>query len=70
MSMPLKCKLMVYLDIVWPFYQRYWVGRNMFVKHRGYSVVDYFLTRTDVFNFLEHFELQEPNMFSDTKSHA
>ena len=43
----------------------YGVGRYTFVGHRGSSVVDYVLARPDFFNFVKHFEVQEPNILSD-----
>lgn len=41
------------------------VGRYTFVGHRGCSLVDYVISKPDLFEFVKSFEVQEPNILSD-----
>lgn len=41
------------------------IGRFTFVGNRGCSVVDYILSSQNLFNFIQEFEVQEPNILSD-----
>ena len=41
------------------------VGKYTFVGSRGSSVVDYVLTSQELFNLIEDFDVQEPNIMSD-----
>ena len=43
----------------------YGVGKYTFVGHRGCSVVDYVLTKPELFDFISHFKIHEPNILSD-----
>ena len=41
------------------------IGRYTFVGNRGSSVVDYVLASQELFTCIRHFEVQDPNIFSD-----
>ena len=43
----------------------YGVGKYTFVGHRGCSVVDYVLAKPELFDFVKHFKVHEPNILSD-----
>ena len=43
----------------------YGIGKYTFVGHRGRSVVDYVLAKPDFFNFINCFDIHEPNILSD-----
>ena len=43
----------------------YGIGKYTFVGHRGRSVDDYVLAKPDFFNFINSFDIHEPNILSD-----
>ena len=43
----------------------YGIGKYTFVGHRGCSVVDYVLAKPELFDFITHFKVHEPNILSD-----